>query len=242
MNLEKSEEFYEQKYRSESEPWEYSKKAVEVLRHKFVLKTALSLKNGYTKILDVGCSKGQLTSLLHGLAPEIYGIDVSETALANAKKFVDSETEEYSEAACKYFFLKENINSLSFSENSFDLVLLCDGIFEWFSSNDSRLQALKETHRVLMKDGFAIICDYGNQKYFDDYLALVRASGLEVYAVYPFNDRLCYQFNSWLKAVEKNFLARMIIESKVVAHFLMKISSLSGMKGSKHIFVVATKR
>lgn len=240
MNKEKLEEFYEQKYKNESEPWEYSKKAVEVLRHDFTLRTALSLKSGYTKILDVGCSKGQLTSLFRNQSPEIYGIDVSETALAFAKKSFDENTKT-SNGSCKYFFMKENITSLSFSDNSFDLILLCDGIFEWFSNNDSRLQALKETHRVLMKGGFVILSDYGNQKYFDEYLALVKASGLEVVSTYRFNDRLCYQFNSWLKAVEKNILAQKLIESRLIARFLIKVSSLFGAKGSKHIFVVATK-
>jgi ubiquinone/menaquinone biosynthesis C-methylase UbiE len=240
MSKEKSEEFYEQKYKSESEPWEYSKKAVEVLRHDFILRTALFLKSGYTRILDVGCSKGQLTSLFRGMSPEIYGIDVSETALVFAKKSFD-EAENKPGDTCQYFFKKENITSLSFPENSFDLVLLCDGIFEWFMINENRIQALKETHRVLMKKGFVILSDYGNQKYFDEYLALVKASGLEVFATYRCNDRLCYQFNSWLKAVEKSIIARKLIESKLIARFLIKVSSLFGAKGSKHIFVVATK-
>ena len=240
MSKEKSEEFYEQKYKNESEPWEYSKKAVEVLRHDFTLRTALSLKSSYTKILDVGCIKGQLTFLFGGVSPEIYGIDVSETALAYAKKSFD-EAKKKSGGSCQYFFEKENITSLSFPEKSFDLVLLCDGIFEWFINNENRLQALKETHRVLMKGGFVILCDYGNQKYFDEYLALVNASGLEVVSTYRFNDRLCYQFNSWLKAVEKNIIAQKLIESRLIARFLMKVSSLFGAKGSKHIFVVATK-
>jgi len=240
MNKEKSEEFYEQKYKNESEPWEYSKKAVEVLRHEFIVKLALTLKKKYLRILDAGCSKGQLTSLFRGMSPEIYGIDVSETALAYAKKSFD-EAKDKSGSSCQYFFKKENITSLSFPENSFDLVLLCDGIFEWFMNNENRLQALKETHRVLMKGGFVILSDYGNQKYFDEYLALIKASGLEVSATYRCNDRLCYQFNSWLKAVEKGIIARKLIENKLIARLLMKVSSLFGAKGSKHIFVVATK-
>ncbi len=241
MKKEKSEEFYEQKYRSESEPWEYSKKAVEVLRHNFTLDIALTLKNSYCKILDVGCSKGRLTSLFKGISKEIYGIDVSETALAFAKKSFD-EAKNKTYVCCKYFFEKENITSLTFSDNSFDLVLLCDGIFEWFINKENRIQALKETNRVLMKGGFVILCDYGNQKYFDEYLAIIKASGLEVVSTHLFNDRLCYQFNSWLKAVEKNLIARKLIENKFVARSLMKISSLFGVKGSKHIFVVATKK
>lgn len=241
MSKEKSEEFYEQKYKNEFEPWEYSKKAVEVLRHDFTLRTALSLKSSYARVLDVGCSKGQLTFLFRNAASEVYGIDVSETALAYSKKIFD-EAKDNSDVSCKYFFKKENITSLTFPDNSFDLVLLCDGIFEWFMNNENRLQALRETYRVLMKNGFVILCDYGNQKYFDDYLALVNASGLEVVSTHRFNDRLCYQFNSWLKAAEKNILAQKLIESRLIARFLMKVSSMFGAKGSKHIFVVATKK
>lgn len=240
MSKEKSVEFYDQKYKNESEPWEYSKKAIEVLRHDFTLRTALFLKSSYYKILDVGCSKGQLTSLFGSISQEIYGIDVSETALAFTKKSFD-EVKKKSGSSCQYFFMKENITSLSFPDNSFDLVLLCDGIFEWFLNEENRLQALKETNRALIKGGFVILSDYGNQKYFDEYLALIRASGLAVLSTHHFNDRLCYQFNSWLKAVEESILAQKLIESKLIAKLLMKVSSLFGANGSKHIFVVATK-
>ena len=234
----KTEEFYENKYQLENEPWEYSKKAVEILRHEFIVSLTSGLRKNYLRILDAGCGKGQLTFQLDGKSRQVYGIDVSETALSEARsKFRTTDMNFKSE----YFFTKDNITSTSFPEDHFDLVLLCDGINEWFDDEEKRIDALKETSRILNSGGFAIISDYQKAKSFDNYIKMVSSSPLKIIKIIYFYDRLCYQFYSWFKAIEKNSIIQSLYKSRILAKVLIKISSLFGRKGAKHLFVVAIK-
>lgn len=234
----KTEEFYENKYQHKNEPWEYSIKAVEILRHEFIVNLTSGLKKDYLGILDAGCGKGQLTFQLDGKSRQVYGIDVSETALSKARsKFQTNNMNLKSE----YFFTKDNITSTSFPKNHFDLVLLCDGINEWFDDEEKRIDALKETFRILNSGGFAIISDYQKAKNFDNYINMINSSQLKIVSIKYFHDRLCYQFFSWFKAIEKNSIIQSLFKSRVLAKVLIKISSLFGRKGAKHLFIVAIK-
>ena len=234
----KSEEFYENKYQHENEPWEYSKKAVEILRHEFIVELADSLNIILLNTLDVGCGKGNLIFQLDGMSKLILGIDVSETALSQARsKYQTSRAKFKSE----YFFSKDNITSTSLPNNYFDLVLLCDGIKEWFDDDKKRITALKETSRIMKFGGVAIISDYQKAKNFDNYIKMISSSPLKIVNVVYFHDRLCYQFYSWFKAIEKNFIIKNLYKSRILAKVLIKISSLFGRKGAKHLFVVAIK-
>lgn len=238
MNEIKTEEFYENKYQQENEPWEYSKKAVELLRHEFIVNLVGSLNKDFLKILDVGCGKGQLTFQLDGRSKQIFGIDVSETALSKARSNIQSNKMNYKS---EYFFKRDNITSSSFPDNYFDLVLLSDGINEWFDDEMKKNDALKETFRILNSGGFAIISDYEKAKNFDNYIKTVSSSPLKIIKTIYFYDRLCYQFYSWFKAVEKNFIIQGLFRSRILAKTMIKISSLFGRKGAKHLFVIAIK-
>ncbi len=234
----KTEEFYENKYQLENEPWEYSKKAVELLRHEFIVNLVGSFNKNYLRILDTGCGKGQLTFQLDGKSKQIFGIDVSETALSKARlKLQFNDTNFKSE----YLFTKDSITSTSFPDNYFDLILLSDGINEWFDDEKKKNDVLKETFRILNTGGFAIISDYQKAKNFDNYIKTVSSSPLRIIKTIYFYDRLCYQFYSWFKAVEKNFIIQGLFRSRILAKTLIKISSLFGRKGAKHLFVVAIK-
>lgn len=234
----KSEEFYENKYQLENEPWEYSKKVVEILRHEFIIKLMDGLKKNYLRILDAGCGKGQLTFQLDGKSKQVMGIDVSETALSKAREKCQTNNTNF---ISEYLFTKNNITLTFFPENHFDLVLLCDGINEWFDNEEKRIDALKETRRILNFGGYAIISDYQKAENFDNYIKMVNSSPLKIVYVTYFHDRLCYQFYSWFKAVEKNFIVQGLYRNRTLAKVLIKISSFFGRKGAKHLFVVAIK-
>lgn len=234
----KTEKFYEQKYQLEQDPWDYSKKAVEILRHEFIVSLALSLKQKFSRILDVGCGKGLLTNQFIGSAAEIYGIDLSETALTKAKNNISGGG---TNSNSKIFFAKGNIISTSFADNYFDLILLSDGINEWFGETENRVRALIETFRILTPGGYALISDYQKPKYFDSYIEIIKTCPLKIVRVIPLHDRLCYQFYSWFKAVENIKIIKVLFRNVVLAKILMKISSLFGRKGAKHLFVIVTK-
>jgi len=233
----KNEEFYEKKYKSEQEPWEYSKKGVEILRLEFIVNLIVSFKKDSLRILDVGCGTGHLTIQLDGLSAEIYGIDVSETALAKADARTSGKN-----FKSKFFFKKENICLTSFPENYFDLILLSDGINEWFDDDGKRSEALTESNRILAPGGYVLISDYQKESNFNNYISLVSFSSVKIFRVVYFYDRLCYQFYSWFKALESLRIIQYLFKSRVVAKSLIFVSSLLGRKGAKHLFVVAEKK
>ncbi len=239
MYPKKSEEFYEQKYRTEGEPWGYAKFAVEVLRHEFVINTAKALKPNYVRVLDVGCGKGHLTFRLNGLAAEVVGIDVSKTAVEKSALFAENLTSDKN--ATKFQFVTKNILTADFPNNHFDLILLCDGIEEWFSGDEEKMEALKNANKFLKPGGYAILSDYQKPHHFEYFISFINKSPLKVQKSFPLNDRLCYQFYSWLKMGANLKIVKQLFASRSIAKVLVKISSWLGKKGSKHICVVAQK-
>ncbi|MFA5804094.1 MAG: class I SAM-dependent methyltransferase [Melioribacteraceae bacterium] len=242
--VDKNSEYFEQLYYSNEEPWEYSKKAVEVLRHEFVVKTACSLKPNYSRILDVGCGKGRLTFLFNGLAPEILGIDVSKTAVQQAETYVNklSQLENPVQADnSRFHFSETNITNSSFPANHFDLVLLCDGLEGWHLDKTEKEKVLTESFRLLVPGGFVILTDYLKHEHFSAFEAIISKSPLKIVRSVYLNDRFAYQFNSWFKMGEKLKVVQWIFANKILAKGLMKISSLFGKRGSKHICVIAAK-
>ncbi len=238
-SLKKSEEFYEQKYRNEKEPWGYTGFAVEILRHEFVVATAKKLKSNYSRILDVGCGKGRLTFLLNGLAPEVIGIDVSQTAVNLAELY--KKDLKAKENFTQFNFAAKNILTADFPENYFDLILLCDGIEEWFEGDAEKMAALKKVNTLLMPGGYAILSDYQKPRHFDSFVKSISDSPLKVFKWLLLNDRFCYQFNSWFKKGENFKVVQWFYANRTIAKVLMRISSLFGKNGSKHICIVAQK-
>ncbi|QQG43461.1 MAG: class I SAM-dependent methyltransferase [Candidatus Daviesbacteria bacterium] len=101
-------------------------------------------------ILDVGCASGTFTNRLTELFPQakIYGVDAYSSAIKFAQK--------------KYphlNFLKADAHQLPFKQNSFDLVIC----YETIEHVVDPLQVLRQMHRILKKDGLAILAmDSGN--------------------------------------------------------------------------------
>jgi len=238
MPREKTQAFFEDKYRVNNDPWSYNNRAVEILRYEYIARLVKGIKTGYERVLDTGCSKAHLSLLLKDHAKEIYAVDISETAVKNAEKHYSKII---NAADAKYFFMKEDISSLTFPDNYFDLVLLCDGINEWFNREENRKKALDEAFRVLRKGGCAVLSDYQNPDNFDDYISFIKNSRFKILNTNYLYDRLSYRFNSWIKAFENYSFAQWLFNNKPLANTLFKISALFGKNGAKHIVVIAVK-
>lgn len=112
--------------------------------YKWFAKQVFNAKPKATRILDVACGGGYFCRELHARnnSVEINGIDISSTALKIAEK-------EFPPA--KYAL--SVAEDLSFSDNFFDVVT-CLGSLEHFLDIS---KALKETKRVLQKDGLFFV-------------------------------------------------------------------------------------
>src|SRR5262249_30552999 len=77
-------EFFERLHRGPEEPFSYSTRAVERLRHEWIVRQVAAATTGLT--LDLGCSRGQLTGMLAELAVELVAVDVAPSAIAGASE------------------------------------------------------------------------------------------------------------------------------------------------------------
>ncbi len=94
-------------------------------------------------ILDLGCGAGRTTLALYKQGFEnILGIDLSETAIKNAKKLAKQQNLDLT-------FMIANALSLPFEDNSFDgAIFSFNGLF-CIPKKENRLKALQEIKRVL---------------------------------------------------------------------------------------------
>ena len=104
------------------------------------------------KILDVGCGKGYLLHEFKQILPDckIYGIDISEYAIANAKK----EVAQYLQIG--------NATSLPFNDRSFDYVVSITTLHNLYNYDLSK--AIQEIERVGKNSKHIIVESYRNER------------------------------------------------------------------------------
>ena len=108
-------------------------------RYKFAL--------GYVenkKVLDIACGSGYGTELLSSKAEEIWGGDIDEESIKNARENYSGEN---------IHFRQMDVGELPFEDNSFELVVS----FETIEHIDEYKKFLVEIKRVLKSDGKLIL-------------------------------------------------------------------------------------
>jgi len=98
-------------------------------------------------VLDLGCGNGRLFELFEGMEIKYTGLDSSEELLAiGASRYLSS----------KASFIKGDVLSLPFAQNSFD-ALYAIALLHQIPSSSLRLEALSEAYRVLKKEGILVL-------------------------------------------------------------------------------------
>ncbi len=111
------------------------------------------VKENTGPILDVGCHAGLFTQKLmqKTQVKEVYGIDISSSAIRLAKKRIPKGT-----------FVVGDAQKLPFKNNFFSAVFC----LEMLEHVDDPIQVLKEMKRVLKKDGYGLILVPTDNKLF----------------------------------------------------------------------------
>lgn len=140
MNYDKIKEYYENVYWKEN----YGSGAgLPDLRRNLSFLSELPEKvDVQKKSLDIGCGDGLASLLLSQRGYQVFGVDISQNALALAKRLVPQGN----------FFLAEKSGKLIFQDEEFDLIT-CLGVLEHIEDPQILLQ---ECYRTLKKDGTAI--------------------------------------------------------------------------------------
>ena len=233
---------WEHLYATQLEPYTYSGRAAEVLRHEYVQSTVRSLAPRHRHILDIGCSVGQLTSRLVGLAQRVQAMDLSPTAVRRARERCEAASAAHPEGReTRFRYCVGSALEAPFSEGTFDLVLMCDGLHSWRLTSDEQQRALEQTSRLLVPGGQAVITDHLKPRHFDGFIEMVRRGPLEIVTVRYLHNRLWFSFERGVWRFREWGAVRALLASRALARGLIALSSLAGPRGAKHLCVIARK-
>jgi SAM-dependent methyltransferase len=235
---------FQEKYIAELEPWDYSHRAVETLRHEYIANLLRTLKPSARRVLDVGCSLGQLTTRLRGSAAEIHACDLSWTAVqktSSACERLASNPHGSSSDNGHFYFSVASSLAMPYTRDTMDVILLCDGLIGWELSVQGRREVLRNVFEILAPGGAVVLTDYMHPRRFESYIGEIAQSPLQIESVRYLNDRLPYQFEGWLYAFWETRFVQKLIGNKPLIRRLKSISSLFGKWGSKHLCIVGRK-
>jgi ubiquinone/menaquinone biosynthesis C-methylase UbiE len=136
---------WEREYKNPNFLTKYDKPQKDTLRFvKYLKKHNFDFKNA--KVLDLGCGTGRNSNFFASKGCQVYGFEISKTALDLAKERAKEEGLDVK------YFLKSMIELSDFADETFDIVL------DVTSSNsldeNERGVYIKEVNRVLKKEGF----------------------------------------------------------------------------------------
>ena len=229
---------FESLHRDGEEPWAFSERGVETLRHARV--AALVRGMAPSRVLELGCSLGLMTTRLAELPAELWAMDLSPNAVRRARARLGAPG-----AAAGVWrapsFVTGSATELPVAPRSFDVVVASDGLYSWQLDEGARAAALREIHDALAPGGRVVLTEHMRPVRFPEFVAEVRASPLRVESVTYLHDRPCYQFEGWLKAVQHWRLARALRRSTGLARALSALGRPFGAAGSRHICVVAIR-
>ncbi len=227
---------YDTLYKSHDEPWNYSERAIELLRYEALTKKVEQYLRPEKTLLEIGCSRGLLSSRIAPLATEFTAMEISETALEETRKRLQSL-----KLPGKLRFHLGSALDLPFPDNSFQCVLAADGIHEWGLTQDQKQKVYAEIHRILRPGGHAIFSDYLKPDWFADVLRQFQQSPFQLAETEYFGDRLCYQMESLLKAFANSTWAKGLKANVGLANLLRTLGKQLGPAGSRHLFWVGKK-
>lgn len=225
---------FEALYRGAAEPYDYSWRAAERLRHQLIVGVVESLEPRPTRVLDVGCSQGQLTFHLGALSGVTLAMDVSATAVAKARRRCAG-------APGRFAFAVGSATALPFASSAFDLVILCDGLRGWGLSAPDREAALSEAHRLTRAGGHVLLTEYLRPKSFAGFVREVELGPLRILWIRHLYDRLWYQVETWFRRARHLRAVRAVFSSLGFARFMSGVGRLFGERGARHICILTRK-
>lgn len=140
------------------------------------------------KILDVACGTGEFLKEAKKRDMEIFGVDISDYAIQDAKKHIAGK------------FLVDSGEQLPFKKEEFDLVT-CIGSLEHFGS---QAKGIQEMARVVKKSGIVLI--HVPNLMFLGHIYMTYKSGIMPSEGKQSFSEVFYTYEGWKKLLEENGL------------------------------------
>ena len=135
-------EYFEKLYERSPDPWGFETSPYERRKYERTLNVLQGRQRGYRNALEVGCSIGVFTAMLAPLCDELWGVDVSEKAVASARERLAS----FPHVRVARRRLPEET-----PEGPFDLIVASEVLYYW--PKEVMLAALRRLEEVLAPGG-----------------------------------------------------------------------------------------
>jgi len=225
--------FFENLHRETKEPFSYSERAIERLRHQWIVRQVAATASGGGRVLDLGCSRGQLTAMLARLPFELTAIDVAPSAIGAASTRLRDQPVRFAAASAL---------ALPIASGGMDFVVAADGIYSWNLESRDRNRCLGEIHRILAASGRVLFTEHTRAFRFAEFVAEIERHDFEIERVDYLYDRPWYQVESWFKMLQGTSWVRSARRSDAIARFLQRVGRVFGPRASRHVCVLARKR
>jgi predicted TPR repeat methyltransferase len=134
--------YFEKLYEQSSDPWGFATSPYERRKYERTLDVLQDCQRGYRNVLEVGCSIGVFTGMLAPLCDELCAVDVSEKAVAAARK----RLADFPHVRVEQRRLPEET-----PEGPFDLIVASEVLYYW--PKEVMLVALRRLEEILASGG-----------------------------------------------------------------------------------------
>jgi SAM-dependent methyltransferase len=141
-------------YTGRKDPWGLNSPHFRYQQIKYATMLSLLPSRRYKRALDLGCGLGNLTRLLRNHADQVLGIDVSQVAIALARRETTEQT--------NLQFQQGDVLNLSRDlDNGFDLVVIADTLYYLSPLSDEVLQTVCErVVHLLVPGGILLLVNH----------------------------------------------------------------------------------
>jgi len=143
-----TEKHFEELYRKKPDPWNYE--SYEFEKEKY-LKTLLTIPNDVKTIWEVGSSEGVFTQILLEHGKEVFGVDISETALQRARERLTKYGDKI--RLQKLDITQEDI------DGTFDLIIASE-ILYYLGGKNVLFPLEEKFYRHLRPGGYLLLCHF----------------------------------------------------------------------------------
>lgn len=132
-------DWFEDLYAREGDPWAFETSPYEAAKYDHTLASLPACADGsrFARALEVGCANGVLTERLAPRCEALVAVDVSETALAQARARL---------AAMPQVSVERRVLPAEAPDGAFDLVLLSEVVYYWDRADLSRMADWLRAH------------------------------------------------------------------------------------------------